>query len=189
MNRSIVFYLVSRLALINGLALLIPLLSALWWGEAGLVYFAPALAAALLAAAFCRYRGRHHKRHLGPGEGAWYMVSAWFLLGLLGMIPYVMAGTFASPNGKPGHPYEGNHGIPGAAFHPDSCSSFHSSRSTPSLKASRLLRRLGRRAWLTAGPACRSRSCCGTASWNGSAASTSSSSWYRSCPRSAAVSA
>ena len=97
MNRSIVFYLVSRLALINGLALLIPLLSALWWGEAGLVYFAPALAAALLAAAFCRYRGRHHKRHLGPGEGAWYMVSAWFLLGLLGMIPYVMAGTFASP--------------------------------------------------------------------------------------------
>ena len=97
MNRSIVFYLVSRLALINGLALLIPLLAALWWGEAGLVYFAPALAAALLAAAFCRYRGRHHKRHLGPGEGAWYMVSAWFLLGLLGMIPYVMAGTFASP--------------------------------------------------------------------------------------------
>jgi 4-amino-4-deoxy-L-arabinose transferase-like glycosyltransferase len=69
MNRSIVFYLVSRLALINGLALLIPLLSALWWGEAGLVYFAPALAAALLAAAFCRYRGRHHKRHLGPGGG------------------------------------------------------------------------------------------------------------------------
>ena len=52
MNRSIVFYLVSRLALINGLALLIPLLAALWWGEAGLVYFAPALAAALLAAAF-----------------------------------------------------------------------------------------------------------------------------------------
>ena len=37
MNRSIVFYLVSRLALINGLALLIPLLAALWWGEAGLV--------------------------------------------------------------------------------------------------------------------------------------------------------
>lgn len=33
MNRSIVFYLVSRLALINGLALLIPLLAALWWGK------------------------------------------------------------------------------------------------------------------------------------------------------------
>ena len=79
MNRSIVFYLVSRLALINGLALVI------------------ALAAALMVAAFCQYRGRHHKRHLGPGEGAWYMVSAWVLLGLLGMIPYVMAGIFASP--------------------------------------------------------------------------------------------
>lgn len=97
MNRSIVFYLVSRLALINGLALIIPLLAALWWGEAGIVCFVPALAAALVVAAFCRYRGRHHKRHLGPGEGAWYMVAAWFLLGLLGMIPYVMAGIFASP--------------------------------------------------------------------------------------------
>ena len=97
MNRSIVFYLVSRLALINGLALIIPLLAALWWGEAGIVYFVPALAAALVVAAFCRYRGRHHKRHLGPGEGAWYMVAAWFLLGLLGMIPYVMAGIFSSP--------------------------------------------------------------------------------------------
>ena len=97
MNRSIVFYLVSRLALINGLALVIPMLAAWWWGEAGLRYFAPALAAALMVAAFCQYRGRHHKRHLGPGEGAWYMVSAWVLLGLLGMIPYVMAGIFASP--------------------------------------------------------------------------------------------
>lgn len=97
MNRSIVFYLVSRLALINGLALVIPMLAAWWWGEAGLRYFAPALAAALMVAAFCQYRGHHHKRHLGPGEGAWYMVSAWVLLGLLGMIPYVMAGIFASP--------------------------------------------------------------------------------------------
>ena len=97
MNRSIVFYLVGRLALINGLALVIPMLAAWWWGEAGLRYFAPALAAALMVAAFCQYRGRHHKRHLGPGEGAWYMVSAWVLLGLLGMIPYVMAGIFASP--------------------------------------------------------------------------------------------
>ena len=44
MNRSIVFYLFSRLALINGLALIIPLLAALWWGEAGIVYFVPALA-------------------------------------------------------------------------------------------------------------------------------------------------
>ena len=68
MNRSIVFYLVSRLALINGLALVIPMLAAWWWGEAGLRYFAPALAAALMVAAFCQYRGRHHKRHLGTGR-------------------------------------------------------------------------------------------------------------------------
>ena len=97
MNRSIVFYLISRLALLNGLSLLLPMLAAWWWGEAGVRYFAPALAAALIVAAFCQYRGRHHKRHLGPGEGAWYMVSAWVLLGLLGMVPYVMAGIFASP--------------------------------------------------------------------------------------------
>ena len=66
-------------------------------GRSGAPLFCSGLAAALMVAAFCQYRGRHHKRHLGPGEGAWYMVSAWVLLGLLGMIPYVMAGIFASP--------------------------------------------------------------------------------------------
>ncbi|WP_308590689.1 potassium transporter TrkG [uncultured Megasphaera sp.] len=97
MNRNVVFYLIGCLAVGNGLVLLIPMAAALFWGEAGLRYFGPAAAAALLFGGYCLYRGRTHKRHLGAGEGAWYMVAVWVFLGLLGMIPYLMAGTFASP--------------------------------------------------------------------------------------------
>lgn len=53
--------------------------------------------AAVALSAFCLYRGRHHKRQVGAGEGAWYMVLVWLILSLLGMVPYVMAGVFTSP--------------------------------------------------------------------------------------------
>lgn len=97
MDRHILFYLVGRLILVNGLSLIIPLTAGLLWGERGLLYFGPSLMAAVALSAFCLYRGRHHKRQVGAGEGAWYMVLVWLILSLLGMVPYVMAGVFTSP--------------------------------------------------------------------------------------------
>lgn len=97
MDRHILFYLVGRLILVNGLSLIIPLTAGLLWGERGLLYFGPSLMAAVALSAFCLYRGRHHKRQVGAGEGAWYMVLVWLILSLLGMLPYVMAGVFTSP--------------------------------------------------------------------------------------------
>ena len=62
MDRHILFYLVGRLILVNGLSLIIPLIAGLFWGERGLLYFGPSLIAAVALAVFCLYRGRHHKR-------------------------------------------------------------------------------------------------------------------------------
>lgn len=97
MDRHILFYLVGRLILVNGLSLIIPLTAGLIWGERGILYFGPSLIAAVAFSAYCLYRGRHHKRQVGAGEGAWYMVLVWLILSLLGMVPYVMAGVFTSP--------------------------------------------------------------------------------------------
>lgn len=97
MDRHILFYLVGRLILVNGLGLIIPLIAGLFWGEAGLLYFGPPLITAVAFSAYCLYRGRHHKRQVGAGEGAWYMVLVWLILSLVGMMPYVMAGVFSSP--------------------------------------------------------------------------------------------
>ena len=97
MDRHILFYLVGRLILVNGLSLIIPLTAGLLWGERGLLYFGPSLIAAVALAIFCLYRGRHHKRQVGAGEGAWYMVLVWLALSLLGMVPYLIAGVFTSP--------------------------------------------------------------------------------------------
>lgn len=97
MDRNILFYLVGRLILINGLSLIIPLTAGLIWGEAGLLYFGPPLMASVAFSAYCLYRGRRHKRQVGAGEGAWYMVLVWIILSLLGMMPYVIAGVFSSP--------------------------------------------------------------------------------------------
>lgn len=41
MDRHILFYLVGRLILVNGLSLIIPLTAGLLWGERGLLYFGP----------------------------------------------------------------------------------------------------------------------------------------------------
>ena len=97
MDRHILFYLVGRIILVNGLSLIIPLTAGLLWGERGLLYFGPSLIAAVALAFFCLYRGRHHKRQVGAGEGAWYMVLVWLALSLLGMVPYLIAGVFTSP--------------------------------------------------------------------------------------------
>ena len=52
MDRHILFYLVGRLILVNGLSLIIPLTAGLLWGERGLLYFGPSLIAAVALAIF-----------------------------------------------------------------------------------------------------------------------------------------
>lgn len=96
MNRRVVFYLLGHILLLQGAVLVVPLLAAFWWGEPGLLYFGPALAAALLLGALFAYYGHRHKRQLEAVAGAWYMVLLWPLLGLIGMIPYLMAGVCTS---------------------------------------------------------------------------------------------
>ena len=137
MDRHILFYLVGRLILVNGLSLIIPLTAGLLWGERGLLYFGPSLMAAVALSAFCLYRGRHHKRQVGAGEGAWYMVLVWLILSLFG---------------------------DGALCH-GRCLYF--AGRCLFLKVYRPLRRRERRSWQTAEPLFRHRSSYGTASWAG----------------------
>ena len=96
MDRHILFYLVGRIILVNGLSLIIPLTAGLLWGERGLLYFGPSLIAAVALAVFCLYRGRHHKRQSGR-RGAWYMVLVWLALSLLGWCRTLLQGVFTSP--------------------------------------------------------------------------------------------
>lgn len=94
MNRNLVFFLLGRVALLNGLMLVIPLICAYIWQEAGgLLYFGPAIAATVGIGAVLSWLGRNHKRQLGVAEGAWYMACIWLLLGGIGMIPYILSGT------------------------------------------------------------------------------------------------
>ena len=76
MDRHILFYLVGRLILVNGLSLIIPLTAGLIWGERGILYFGPSLIAAVafrrtasIGAAIISARSEPGK---GPGTWSWY---------------------------------------------------------------------------------------------------------------------
>lgn len=73
MDRHILFYLVGRIILVNGLSLIIPLTAGLLWGERGLLYFGPSLIAAVALAVFASIAAAIISARSGParGPGIW----------------------------------------------------------------------------------------------------------------------
>lgn len=92
MNMRLYLFLLGRIALLNAAVLGLPLCCALYWGEDTVQDFAIPMAVTLVLGLLLQTAGKQHKKQLGVAEGAWYLVSVWFLLGLIGMMPYVLTG-------------------------------------------------------------------------------------------------
>lgn len=92
MNMRLYLFLLGRIALLNAAVLGLPLCCALYWGEDTVQAFAIPMAVTLVLGLLLQTAGKQHKKQLGVAEGAWYLVSVWFLLGLIGMMPYVLTG-------------------------------------------------------------------------------------------------
>ena len=89
MNMRLYLFLLGRIALLNAAVLGLPLGCALYWGEDTVLAFAGPLAVTLVLGLLLKTAGKQHKKQLGVAEGAWYLLSIWFLLGLIGMMPYM----------------------------------------------------------------------------------------------------
>ncbi len=89
------FFLLGRMAILNGLAFLIPLLCAFSWGEPAYLYFGPSMAVTLALGGLMMGFGRRHSKQLGVAGGAWYMVLVWVMLGGVGMLPYLFSGSLS----------------------------------------------------------------------------------------------
>ena len=83
------------MAILNGLAFLIPLLCAFSWGEPAYLYFGPSMAVTLALGGLMMGFGRRHSKQLGVAGGAWYMVLVWVMLGGVGMLPYLFSGSLS----------------------------------------------------------------------------------------------
>lgn len=93
MHMYLFFFLLGRMAILNGLAFLIPLLCAFSWGEPAYLYFGPSTAVTLVLGGLMMGFGRRHSKQLGVAGGAWYMVLVWVMLGGVGMLPYLFSGA------------------------------------------------------------------------------------------------
>lgn len=97
MHMYLFFFLLGRMAILNGLAFLIPLLCAFSWGEPAYLYFGPSMAVTLVLGGLMMGFGRRHSKQLGVAGGAWYMVLVWVMLGGVGMLPYLFPVLYLSP--------------------------------------------------------------------------------------------
>lgn len=88
--------LMGRMALIIGLFMLIPFLTAMLRQEIeAWLFLAPAATAIILGLGMERL-GANHSRQLTTRESAMFMVLVWVLLGALGAMPYIISGLFPS---------------------------------------------------------------------------------------------
>lgn len=92
MHKRLFLFLLGRIALLNGIMLILPFLYSFFWQEEGYIYFGPSIMISLGIGGLLSYAGRCHKRQMSAVEGAWYMVLVWFLLGGIGMLPYILSG-------------------------------------------------------------------------------------------------
>ena len=86
-------FLLGRVTLLGGIALLLPMALAIFWQEPEAVFFALPAAAAIGIGVLLAWLGRHHKHQLSVREGAAFMVLVWLVFGCVGMLPYGLSGT------------------------------------------------------------------------------------------------
>lgn len=92
MHKRLFVFLLGRIALLNGMVMILPFLYSFFWQEEGYIYFGPSILIALGIGGLLIHAGRIHKRQMSAVEGAWYMVLVWLLLGGIGMLPYILSG-------------------------------------------------------------------------------------------------
>lgn len=95
MRAYLCFFLLGRMAILNGAAFLVPLLFAFSWGEPAYAYFGPSFLLTMALGGLLIWLGRNHSRHMGIASGAWYIFLVWIMLGCIGMLPYIFSGILS----------------------------------------------------------------------------------------------
>jgi len=97
MDFHLLLFLLGRMMLLMGGALCIPLGISLYEAEPDSLALAFALpsAAAVLIGGLLSLPHRERKPRLGVREGALFMMLSWCLLGLIGLLPYVLSGQLS----------------------------------------------------------------------------------------------
>ena len=92
MSIRIVFFVLGKLAQACGLALMIPLVVALFYGESSLIAFLVAIVVSLLTGRLLLWQGHRPADSLTVREGVAITALGWIMVTLLGMIPYAVGG-------------------------------------------------------------------------------------------------
>lgn len=88
--------LMGRTAMLMGALLLLPALAALYWQEGmAWAFFVPA-AIVFLLGLLANHGGSRHMHHWTTREGVAFIVGVWVLMGIIGALPYLVAGVFQS---------------------------------------------------------------------------------------------
>ena len=92
-SQRLLMFILGRILLGLGLALLLPLSVSVSESAPAMLAFGMSSAGLLLLGALLCYVGREHRRYLNVREGAVFMVLVWFVMGAVGMVPYVLLGV------------------------------------------------------------------------------------------------
>ena len=90
MSIKLLMFLLGRVALLAGTALLLPLGLAFFEGAPGQAAFAESALLMLVSGLVLTLAGRDHQRKVMVREGALLLVLVWALLGIAGMLPYIL---------------------------------------------------------------------------------------------------
>ncbi len=96
MKIRLVLNLLSRGVIFRGLAMLVPLFVALFYGEPDLVAFIIGVFACIFAGGIMLFLTRHPKGDLRHREGFLFVTLVWTVFGAMGAIPYRISGYFDS---------------------------------------------------------------------------------------------
>ena len=95
MNLAIVGYVIGTALMIEGGLMLIPLFSALVFGESSMPFVIPVLIN--LAAGYLLYRAKPETGNLLSKEGVVSTGLVWIILSLTGMLPFIISGAIPAP--------------------------------------------------------------------------------------------
>ena len=96
MNKSIIFFILGRLLLIEGIFLLISAGVSLLYGEQDYIYFLEVALLNFIVGSISWFSVRNTKKNLGKKEGYVVVSLVWVIFSLFGALPFVLSG--AIPN-------------------------------------------------------------------------------------------
>ena len=99
MNIRIVLFVLGKLAQACGLALMIPFVVALFYGETSIVAFLVAIVISLLIGRLLMWQGHRPTDSLTVREGVAITALGWIMVTFLGMVPYATGGYLSVLDG------------------------------------------------------------------------------------------